>query len=106
MMTKCYSVSRSWIDESNDSVSRSWSFHHGIGTKITSTAKDGYKMAGVVSVWFVPKKERGRVCEYMHARAIGNFLLTQDQQYKRVGQTIPTPHANHTLGVVINVVFT
>jgi len=40
MMRKCYSVSRSLIDESNDSVGRSWIvFHHGIVAKLTSAAE-------------------------------------------------------------------
>jgi len=37
MMRKCYSVSRSPIDENNDSVSKSWIvFRHGIAAKFTS----------------------------------------------------------------------
>jgi len=36
MMHKCYSVSRSPIDENNDSVSKSWIvFRHGIVAKLT-----------------------------------------------------------------------
>ena len=41
MMHKCYSVSRSSIDENNDSISRSWIiFRHGIVAKLTSAAED------------------------------------------------------------------
>jgi len=37
MMSKCYSVSRSLIDESSDSVDRSWIvLRHGIVKKLTS----------------------------------------------------------------------
>ena len=40
MMRKCYSVSRSSIDENNEGVSRSWiAFHHGIVAKLTSAAE-------------------------------------------------------------------
>jgi len=40
MTCKCYSVSRSLIDESNDSVSKSWIvFSHGIVAKLTSEAE-------------------------------------------------------------------
>src|SRR6218665_2996270 len=39
-MRKCYSVSRSPIDENNDSVSKSWIvFRHGIVAKLTSAAE-------------------------------------------------------------------
>jgi len=37
---KTYSVSRSCIDENNDSVSRSWIvFHHGMVVKLTSVVE-------------------------------------------------------------------
>jgi len=40
MMRKCFSVSRSLIDESNDSVGRGWIvFRHGILAKLTSAAE-------------------------------------------------------------------
>ena len=40
MTCKCYSVSRSVIDENNDSVSKSWIvFHHGIVAKFTSAVE-------------------------------------------------------------------
>ena len=40
MMRKCYSVSRSSIDETNESVSRSWIVsRNGIVAKITSAAE-------------------------------------------------------------------
>src|SRR6218665_2850490 len=40
MMRKCYSVSRSPIDENNDNVSKSWIvFRHRIFTKLTFSAK-------------------------------------------------------------------
>jgi|SRR6218665_717371 len=37
-----------------------------------------------------PKKVAGQICKYMHARAIHN-VLTQGEQYKRMGRTLPTP---------------
>jgi len=40
MMHKCYSVSRSSIDENNDSVSRSWIvFYHGTVSQLTSVTE-------------------------------------------------------------------
>ena len=40
MMRKCYSVSRSPINENNDSVSKSWVvFRHGIVAKLPSVAE-------------------------------------------------------------------
>jgi len=40
MMRECYGVSRSLIDENNDSVGRSWiAFHNGIAPKLTSVAE-------------------------------------------------------------------
>jgi len=41
MMRKCYSASRSQIDENNDIVSKSWIvYRHGIVAKLTSAAED------------------------------------------------------------------
>jgi len=40
MMHKCYIITRSPIDENNDSVSESWIvFRHGIVAKLTSVAE-------------------------------------------------------------------
>jgi len=41
MTRKCYSVSRSAINENNDNVSKSWIvFRHGIVAKFTSAAEN------------------------------------------------------------------
>src|SRR6218665_2321068 len=40
MMKKCYSVNRSWIDENNDSIRKSWIvFHPRIVAKLTSATE-------------------------------------------------------------------
>jgi len=49
-MRKCYSVSRNLIDESNNSVGRSWFvFRHGIVAKHTSAAEfPGAEYLGII----------------------------------------------------------
>ena len=43
-----------------------------------------------------PEKAGGRVCEYMHARAI-HSVITQGRTVKKGWSNRPNPPANHTL---------
>src|SRR6218665_215692 len=85
MMRKCYSVSRSPINENDDIKSTSWIvYHHGIVAKLTSVAVFEY-FSGVFN-FCVPQLLQPYLYSYRDTGCIKIFVMSRRIKYATIGR--------------------